>query len=170
MINRRLVEDFFSREFSFRGVRRELEVKPILDKIISVVGPRRSGKTWYFYYLLERVEDPLYVDLEDIAFRGMKVEEFFDVLKIFSEMRYRPKTILLDEVQTIDGWEVLVRSLHDRGFRLFITGSSSKLLPKEISTELRGRSLTYLLLPFSFREFVMAKGIDVSTMSYENVG
>lgn len=170
MINRRLVEDFFSREISFKGIRRELEVKPLLNKIISIVGPRRSGKTWFFFYLFERVDDPLYVNLEDVAFRGIRPGEFFDVIKIFSEMMYRPKTVLLDEVQSMEGWEALARSLQDRGFRLFITGSSSKLLPKEVSTELRGRSLTYLLLPFSFREFVRAKRVDVKTMSYENVG
>jgi hypothetical protein len=60
---------------------------------------------------------------------------------------------MLDEVQAIEGWRILVRSLLDRGYKIFMTGSSSKVLPKEISTELRGRTLTYLLLPFSFREF-----------------
>jgi predicted AAA+ superfamily ATPase len=66
-------------------------------------------------------------------------------------------------VQTIDGWQTLVRSLLDRGYKVLITGSSSKLLPKEISTQLRGRTLTYLLLPFSFREFIKREEIDVHT-------
>ncbi|MGC9150120.1 MAG: ATP-binding protein, partial [Candidatus Micrarchaeia archaeon] len=37
---------------------------------------------------------------------------------------------------------------------------SSKLLSKEIATQLRGRSLSYILLPFSFREFLMLKRIE----------
>ncbi|MCD6564280.1 MAG: ATP-binding protein [Thermoproteales archaeon] len=170
MINRRLIEDFFSRDIFFSGIERELDVMLIPNKVVSIVGPRRSGKTWYFYSMFSRVEYPMYVNFEDIAFRNLLVEEFLDVIKIFSQLKYEPKTIMLDEVQVIDNWEILVRSLHDRGFRVFITGSSSKLLPKEISTELRGRSITYLLLPFSFREFVRAKKIDITTMTFEKIG
>jgi len=162
VINRKLIEDFFSREITFTGIKRELKINLVGNKVVSIVGPRRAGKTWYFYYLYNQLDLPMYVNCEDIAFRRLSVEEFFDVIKIFSQVRYEPKTILFDEVQVIDGWQILVRSLQDRGFQLFITGSSSKLLPKEITTELRGRSIIYLLLPFSFREFLKAKNIEVS--------
>jgi len=52
----------------------------------------------------------------------------------------------------------------------FLTGSSSKLLSKEIATQLRGRTFTYLLLPFSFREFLKAKRINVNTDLLSEVG
>ena len=166
---RELVEDFFSRERKFSGVERELEV-PFTGKIVSIVGPRRAGKTWFFYSLLQKLENPMYVDFEDVAFSHLKPEEFFDVIKIFTEVKYGPKSLLLDEIQALHGWGSLVRSLHDRGYRVFLTGSSSKLLPKEVSTELRGRTITYLLLPFSFREFVRARRVEVSPLSFEGRG
>jgi predicted AAA+ superfamily ATPase len=40
-----------------------------------------------------------------------------------------------------------------------VTGSSSKLLSKEIATQLRGRTLTYAIFPYAFREFLKAKGV-----------
>lgn len=42
-----------------------------------------------------------------------------------------------------------------------VTGSSSKLLSKEIATQLRGRTLTYLLFPYSFKEFLRARGVTL---------
>ncbi len=159
MIRNKLIRDFFSREVVFEGIEREIEiVRDDVNKIIAVVGPRRVGKTHYFYYLFNKEKKPMYVNFEDVAFKHITIEEFFEVIKMFSEMKYVPETIFLDEVQNIENWSVLVRSLYDRGFRIYITGSSSKLLPSEISTELRGRTLTYILLSFSFREFLKAKG------------
>ena len=169
MLSKNLIEDFFFRSFEFRGVPRELKISKS-EKIISIVGPRRAGKTWYFYSLLPLFSQPMYVDFEDIVFRNMNVEEFFEVIKIFTELKYPPKTLFLDEVQVIPQWNILVRSLNDRGYRIFITGSSSKLLSREIATQLRGRTLTYLLLPFSFREFLNAKNIGREVHTYEQRG
>ena len=50
--------------------------------------------------------------------------------------------------------------LERRDARIFITGSSSKLLSKEIATSLRGRSLSFKLFPLSFREFLTFKGFE----------
>ncbi len=169
MLSKNLIEDFFFRNFEFRGVQRELKISKS-EKISSIVGPRRAGKTWYFYSLLPLFPQPMYVNFEDIAFRNMSPEEFFEVIKIFAELKYKPKTLFLDEVQTISSWNVLVRSLYDRGYRIFVTGSSSKLLSREIATQLRGRTLTYLLLPFSFREFLTAKNISREVHTYEQRG
>ena len=169
MLQKGLLEDFFFRDREFKGIVRELEVAKI-DKIISIVGPRRAGKTWYFYSLFPHFVSPMYVNFEDIAFRDMKVEEFFEAVKIFTELKYAPKTLFLDEVQVLDGWPTLVRSLYDRGYRVFVTGSSSKLLSREIATQLRGRTLTYILLPFSFREFLKAKNMQLRVHTYEQRG
>ncbi|MEM5830451.1 MAG: ATP-binding protein [Candidatus Aenigmatarchaeota archaeon] len=117
----------------------------------------------------EKFENSMYVDFENAAFKNIEISEFFEVIKIFTEMKYEPKTLLLDEVQVINEWPTLVRSLHDLGYNVIISGSSSKLLSKEIATQLRGRSLSYLLLPFSFREFLKTKNkVDINT--FEGVG
>ena len=169
MFKRELVEDFLSRERKFIGIERELGIDKV-NKIVSIVGPRRAGKTWYFYSILDKEKNPMYVNFEDIAFRNLSSDEFFDVIRIFTELKYRPKTLFLDEVQVLKNWQVLVRSLYDRGYKLFVTGSSSKLLSKEISTELRGRTITYTLLPFSFREFLRAKKSGTSAHTFEDKG
>jgi predicted AAA+ superfamily ATPase len=62
---------------------------------------------------------------------------------------------LIDEVQRVEGWDRFVRRVLDtENLRLWLTGSSSKLLSSEIATSLRGRSLTTEVFPFSFREFL----------------
>ncbi|MEM7823697.1 MAG: ATP-binding protein, partial [Candidatus Aenigmatarchaeota archaeon] len=162
-MNKELIKDYFLRERKFRGIKRELEVKDVKDRAISILGPRRAGKTWYMLYLLNNFyQDSLYINFEDLAFRNVKAEDFFEVLKIFVEVRgFSPKTLLLDEIQLVKDWESLVRTLIDRDYRIFITGSSSKLLPKEIATQLRGRTVVYLLLPFSFREFLIANKFEI---------
>ncbi len=67
--------------------------------------------------------------------------------------------LFFDEIQNVAGWEKFVRRLLERReVRIFITGSSSKLLSKEIATSLRGRSLSFRLFPLSFREFLAFKG------------
>lgn len=58
-----------------------------------------------------------------------------------------------------------MRTLLDRTpYNIFVTGSSSKLLSREIATQLRGRSLTYVLLPFSFSEFLTAKNVELKNV------
>ncbi len=75
-------------------------------------------------------------------------------------MAGEPSCIFLDEVQEVRGWEKFVRYLQDEGHHVFVTGSSSKLLSREISTQMRGRALKFTLLPFSFREFLKARGFE----------
>ena len=69
--------------------------------------------------------------------------------------------VFLDEIQNVENWESWVRTLLEEGINVFISGSSSKLLSKEIATQLRGRSLTYTISPFSFGEFLKAKKIKI---------
>jgi len=66
--------------------------------------------------------------------------------------------LFLDEIQNIDGWEKFIRRLTERkNTRIFITGSSSKLLSKEIATSLRGRTLSFYLLHYPLRNFSLQK-------------
>ncbi|RLE42337.1 hypothetical protein DRJ19_04345 [Candidatus Woesearchaeota archaeon] len=169
-MRRELIEDFFGREITFTGVKRDLELDLRWDKVKNVIGPRRAGKTWYFFWLYNNLRDPMYINFEDIAFRDVTPEDFFKIIEIFTEIMYPPRTLLLDEVQVVENWDIMVRSLHDRRYNVFVTGSSSKLMPREISTRLRGRSLTYFLFPFSFREFLRARYGEVKYHSFEERG
>jgi predicted AAA+ superfamily ATPase len=72
-----------------------------------------------------------------------------------------PVHYLFDEIQNVPGWESFVRRLLDeRASRLILTGSSSRLLSREIATSLRGRSLSSELLPFSFAESLRHAGVE----------
>ncbi len=64
-----------------------------------------------------------------------------------------------DELQYVNRWAQLVNRLQvTESCEIYITGSSAKLLSKEIATELGGRSFTWEMFPFSFREFLRANG------------
>jgi len=108
----------------------------------------------------------LYLDFEDSSLLTVKFDEVMEITSLFTEITGKePRYIFLDEVQNLDKWETAVRTLLDRtSYNIFVTGSSSKLLSKEIATQLRGRSLTYILLPFSFREFLRAKKIVLKSI------
>jgi len=142
---------------------RELEFSILPNKATVIAGPRRAGKTFLLFSKL-REKSSMYVDLEHSAFRYLTHKDFFEVISIFEEyFGIKVKRILIDEIQKMEEWERLVRSLLD-SYEVIISGSSSKLLPKEISTQLRGRSLTYLLLPLSFREYLSFKGIEIKSV------
>ncbi|MBC7091381.1 MAG: ATP-binding protein [Nitrososphaeria archaeon] len=161
-----LVNDYITEWVKRRiavGIERELKVPKRMDKIISIIGPRRSGKTYFFYQLIsEDRENSLYLNFEDTRLADINFKEIREVVRAYIEVCGRePSSIFFDEIQNVVGWEKALRSLLDlQKYNLFVTGSSSKLLSREIATQLRGRAFSYLLLPFSFREFLKAKKFD----------
>ncbi len=145
---------------------REMKISPIKSKAIAIVGPRRSGKTYFLYNLLkERLSESIYFDFEHSAFKNVTHRDVFEIIPIFEEYFNRKiKVVLLDEIQRVEEWERLVRSLLDSGYEVIVTGSSSKLMSKEIATHLRGRSLTYFLLPLSFKEYLGIKRMEIKKL------
>ena len=165
MLVRDEVIDYF-REYEYipRDIlERELKIPMKSRFIISIIGPRRAGKTYFLFSLSKKIENQVYLNFEDPRLAEITYRELRDVIRIFIEIYGRnPNYLLLDEIQNIENWEKTVRELHDLGkYKIFLSGSSSKLLSKEIATQLRGRSLSYILLPFSFREFLRFKQITI---------
>jgi len=155
---------------------REIEFPEIKNFIISIIGPRRAGKTYSIFNLIKRKklkdEDYLFINFEDDEMGEMKRKEIRKAIFYHQEIYGRePKYLFFDEIQNLERWESFVYSLFEKKrYFIFITGSSSKLLSEEIATQLRGRSLTTLVLPFSFKEFLQVKGLHVKTKflsSYE---
>lgn len=63
-----------------------------------------------------------------------------------------------------------MRSIADRKkFSIYISGSSSKLLSGEIATALRGRSIDFMVLPLSFKEFLKFKGMELNREELERI-
>ncbi len=139
-----------------------------LKKVITVTGPRRAGKTYFFFQIMktliskgEKKENILYINFEDERILPMTADDLHLLIDAYSEL-YGSDTrplIFLDEIQNIEGWERFVRRLNDHGYYIFITGSNSRLLSREIATALRGRTINYEIFPFSFAEFLAAKGV-----------
>ncbi len=143
------------------SVERDLHVSHIDSRATVIVGPRRAGKTYFLLQIARKLkrEETLYLNFEDSRLRTIYFNEIRDLIRQYIELTGKnPKTILLDEIQNVNEWEIAVRELLDQNrYSIFITGSSSKLLSKEVATQLRGRSLTYLMLPFSFLEYLKVK-------------
>ncbi len=155
-------------------VERELRVREMEGKVTSVIGPRRAGKTYYFFTLIKTLERKrtLYLDFEETFLKNLDSTDVLKIiLNIFPEVvGENPEYLFLDEIHNVRGWESLVRTLLNRGFRVFVTGSSSRLMSREIATQLRGRALTYLLLPFSFREYLKAKKRNYNLNLFSHLG
>jgi predicted AAA+ superfamily ATPase len=69
-----------------------------------------------------------------------------------------------DEIQAVSGWEpFLERLMRTELCEVYVTGSSSRMLSKEIATQMRGRALSWEMFPFSFREFLQRRGVDAGS-------
>ncbi len=132
---------------------------------IYFYGPRRAGKTTVCMQLLERLSKQhgrascLYINFEEPSFAGKLSTGFIDdiVQQHGKVHKKKPAFVFLDEVQGVPLWEKWVRAAVDkRECKVFVTGSSAKLLSGEFASSLSGRGFGFLVLPFSFAEFCRA--------------
>jgi len=151
--------------------RRDIRLPKVPGKAKAVIGPRRGGKTTFLWQTLtERLasgvsrDGLLYFNFEDERLAGMTtadlhlvVEEYY---RLHPEWRDQRRAVLfLDEIQTVPGWETFVRRLIDtEKVEIFLSGSSARLLSREVATSMRGRAMEALVYPFSFREFLRHQG------------
>jgi uncharacterized protein len=179
---------------------RDVRLPRVPNKVLAVIGVRRGGKTSFLErHIADRLAagDPpgthLLVSLEDERLVGMTAEDLGWLLEehrrvVPSVREAGRRTVYLDEIQVVPGWESLVRRVLDaHDTEVFISGSSAKLLSQEVSTSLRGRAMEVLVHPFSFREALRhagrepteawprlgpdeRAGIDAALRSYLTVG
>lgn len=168
----------------------QLEIKSIIKRenidiplnsgiIVSIVGARRSGKTYLLYDLIRSLkqesvpkENIVFVNFEDERL-NLITEDLDLILQAYQEL-YPDKNLsdiyfFFDEIQNVQGWERFVRRVFDtKSKHIFITGSNAKLLSTEIATELRGRTVSYTVYPFSFNEFVVSQKGPVDSFTLTN--
>ncbi|MBN1380885.1 MAG: ATP-binding protein [Deltaproteobacteria bacterium] len=163
-----------------RGRPRELVIPTGTGKVVGLAGVRRSGKTFLFFDTINRLAQQgvdrrsiVYLNFEDDRLHPLAAEELDLVLRCLHELY--PETLnqkvylFLDEVQNVPGWERWVRRIQDtENVEIFVTGSSSRLLARDLTTALRGRSITLEVFPLSFREALTFRGIDIQPHSAEN--
>ena len=143
-------ESFKTRD---KGIERVVPNKPGLTGQIDIIsGIGRCGKSTYMSQLTAFIEgDISFFTFEDSRVFGFDVDDFPKLLQIIGIDK---SAYFFDEIQNIIGWEVFIRSLHDQGKKIFITGSNASLLSFELGTRLTGRHLRFELFPFSYREFL----------------
>ena len=144
---------------------------PFIDSKASIlVGMRRVGKTSLAWQLMTDLfqsgvprDQVLYLNLEDDRlpqpFNGTELSTMLDLYYRDRPALFDSETYLfLDEIQEVEGWERSIRRFLDsRRIKICLTGSSSKMLSSDIATSMRGRSVSFEVWPFSFREFCRAR-------------
>lgn len=149
-------------------------------KIISLIGVRRSGKSSILFGLIKTLrkitssENIIYLNFEDDRLFPLKLEHLDLILEAYYELYPQKRDekiyLFLDEVQVVDKWELYVRRIHDNlNVSIFITGSSAKLLSTDIATSLRGRTISFEIFPFSFREYLSYKQIKINLNSSKSL-
>ncbi len=156
-------------------IKRELYLNALLDRmhnhLIKVItGVRRAGKSYLLFhifknYLLEQSisEDHIIgIELDRREYRQYRDPD--NILKHLlsciqdKEMYY----ILIDEVQLLNGFEEVLNSLlHIDNADIYVTGSNSRFLSKDVITEFRGRGDEIHVYPLTFREFMQAYEGDI---------
>lgn len=148
------------------------------NKIKVAIGMRRSGKTYFLYQkVLKLINEGvdrsaiLYINFEDdrlLPLDEQKLAKLVDSFySLYPENHDRKCYLFFDEIQNVTNWPIVIRRLHDtKNAEIFLTGSSAKLLSKEIATNLRGRSLAIEIWPYSFNEFIRAKKISIDKSLY----
>ncbi|HFC93431.1 MAG TPA: ATPase, partial [Leucothrix mucor] len=152
-IFKQLIRDFHTRSI-IKAKSRDYSIPLNTGKIITLIGARRSGKTYLLYQIIEQVlqntphKKIIFINFEDERLE-LQANELNRLLEAVMELYPEENDLseyyfFFDEIQNISRWEKFVRRLYDQYSKnIYVTGSNSKLLSSEIATALRGRSLSY---------------------------
>ncbi len=150
--------------------RRDVRLPAIPGKVHAIIGMRRTGKTTFLRQLqVERrrslpSELAVYINFDDERLfdlpHGQLSQLFEEFYRRYPELRgNQTVSWYLDEIQMVSGWERFVRRVIDtERVEIAVSGSSARMLSREIHTSLRGRSAETIIRPFSFREFLRHRG------------
>lgn len=153
---------------------READTSALPGKARAVIGMRRAGKTTFLHQCLAarlaqgvHRDRLVYFNFEDERLDGLEapdlgvlLDEYYRSFPAFRQTQC--VTWCLDEIQIIPGWEKFVRRMMDsENVEVFLSGSSARMLSREVATTMRGRALETVITPFSFREFSRSRGLTV---------
>jgi hypothetical protein len=149
------------------------------DLIKVVSGLRRSGKSTLLELYREHLKKQG-IGQQQMQFYNFELPENY-LNKTWSDIYFEIKNqiqtdktnyIFLDEVQNIPLFEKLVDGLFaTENTDVYITGSNAFLLSSELATLLSGRYIEISILPFSFKEYLIARQIDTANkyLNYETL-
>ncbi len=177
IVFRQIIADFIHRPLP-KTINRTVVLPVDVPKIISVIGARRVGKTFILFDLIQQLRQELpvdrlvYINFEDDRLFPLQLSDLDDFLRAYYELYPLNKQELVyfffDEIQEVPNWEKFVRRLLDtENCRIYVTGSSSKLLSRELATGLRGRTLSFEVFPLSFHEFLTFQELQFDSNTSE---
>lgn len=177
-IFKQIISDFHENPIR-QAKKRNLNIPLNTKKIISIIWPRRAGKSFFLFSLMNDLikswiekTDIVYLNFEDerISIEWENLQVIIDAyLELYNNKNLQKTYFFFDEIQNINGWEKFIRRIYNEWIEnIFITGSNAKLLSKEIATSLRWRSLSFEVLPLSFKEFLAFKWEKLNTNSTKN--
>ncbi len=155
-------------------VERDVSFPKADHKILIAIGMRRTGKTYLLYQTIQKLlakkiplSRILYINFEDDRLLPLTREKCAGMIEAFYALHPENHDhrcyLFLDEIQNVPDWPIIIRRFFDtKNVQIYLTGSSAKLLSKEIATSLRGRSLAIEVFPYSFSEYLRAKEIKFS--------
>lgn len=128
-----------------------------------VTGVRRSGKSYLIFHIFQNylIEQGVHqshiirIELDQRKYRQYRdpdvILEYLESCIHDDRMYY----ILLDEVQLLNEFEEVLNSLlHIDNVDVYVTGSNSRFLSKDVITEFRGRGDEIHIFPLTFKEFM----------------
>lgn len=139
------------------------QIRPFYEsEMVKVItGIRRCGKSTLMRQIMEEIKDRgiddnhiVYLNFED--YKNKKYSNA-DTLYEYVEGRIRHEEkyyLFFDEIQNVKEFELVINSFRaTHNVSIFITGSNSKLLSGELATHLSGRTISFRVMPFNFREY-----------------
>ena len=135
-----------------------------------ITGIRRSGKSYLVFHIFKEfllhhgIDDTHIISIELDRRENKKYRDPDVILEYIYSLITDNKDyyILLDEVQMLGEFEEVLNSLlHISNADVYVTGSNSKFLSKDIITEFRGRGDEIHIYPVSFREFMEVYNGDI---------
>ena len=164
----RKLEDFWRNGIpEFMPRREPVDIVP--NMVSSLIGARRTGKSFRAMQIADEylkqqqvasIRNICFLDFDNPVLSSMNAKDLLNIqtayLKLNPEFDMKtPSLFIFDEIYRINGWENAVIELsRNRNWKVFVTGSSSKLLRDDIAKELRGKSISTEIYPLSFREFI----------------
>jgi len=146
--------------------RRLINIRHDIPMITTLIGSRRSGKTYLLYQVVSKLYEQgierrnvLFINFEDDRLNFSSFTDLDLILQSFTELypdiKLADTYFFFDEIQNVDGWERFVRRIFDNYSKhIFVTGSNSRLLSTEIASSLRGRNVIYTVYPLCFKEYM----------------
>lgn len=139
------------------------------DLIKIVTGLRRCGKSFLLFnlfhqHLLSSGTDESHII--EIALDGISNEALREPFRMLEYVKSKIKDdnqyyLIIDEVQLLGRFvDVLNSFMHIDNVDIYVTGSNSRFLSKDVATEFRGRGIEIHIYPLSFAELYQARGGD----------